>query len=83
MKDLITYSLDVNIPVQSNVPEKRLFDLAVSAIDYHWPIRPLTVTESIFLWLDGLGSLVGLFIDPNRTKSESYSDICDMGKEGN
>ncbi len=38
MKDLVSYSLDVNIPVQSDVPERRLFDLAVSAIDYHRPI---------------------------------------------
>ncbi len=38
MKDLVSYSLDVNIPVRSDTPERRLFDLAVSAIDYHRPI---------------------------------------------
>ncbi len=49
MKDLVSYSLDVNILVRSNAPERRLFNLAVLAIDYHRPIRPLTPTESIFL----------------------------------
>ncbi len=38
MKDLVSYSLDVNIPVRSDAPERRLFDLTVLAIDYHRPI---------------------------------------------
>ncbi len=83
MKYLVSYSLDVNIQVQSNAPEKRLFDLAVWAINYHRPIRPPTPTESIFLWLDGLSLLVGLPTNPNRNESESHSDNCDMGREGN
>ncbi len=83
MKDLVSYSLDVNIPVRSDAPERRLFDLAVSAIDYHRPIQPPTSTESIFLCLDRLSPLVGPPTDPNRTESESYSDNCDMGREGN
>ncbi len=83
MKDLVSYSLDVNIPVRSDAPERKLFDLAVSAIDYHRPIRPLTSTESIFIWLNGLSPLVSLLTDPNRTKSESHSDNSDIGREGN
>ncbi len=78
MKDLVSYSLDVNIPVRNDAPERRLFDLAVLAIDYHWPIRPPTPTKSIFLWLDGLSSLVGPPTDPNRTESESHSDNCNL-----
>lgn len=35
MKDLISYSLNINILEQSNIPEKRLFDLAVLTIDYY------------------------------------------------
>ena len=38
MKDLVSYSLDINIPVQSDVPERQLFNLAVLSIDYYWPI---------------------------------------------
>ncbi len=83
MKDLVSYSLDVNIPVQSNTPERILFDLAVLAIDYHRPIQPPTPTESIFLWLDRLSPLVGPSTDPNRTESESHSDNYDMGREDN
>ncbi len=83
MKALVSYSLDVNIPVQNDAPERRLFNLAVSAIDYHRLIRPFTPTKSIFLWLDGLSPLVGPLTNPNRTESESHSDNCDMGKEGN
>ncbi len=83
MKDFVSYSLDVNIPVQSDALERRLFDLAISAIDYYRPIRPLTPTESIFLLLDGLSPLVGPPINHNRTESESYSDNCDIGKKDN
>ncbi len=83
MKDLVSYSLDVNISVQSDVPEKRRFDLVISAIDYYWPIQPPIPTESIFLWLDRLSLLVGPSTDPNCTKSESHSDNSDMGKEAN
>ncbi len=82
MKDLVSYSLDVNIPLRSDAPERRLFNLAVLAIDYHRPIRPPTPTKSIFLWLDGLSPFVGLPTNPNRTKSESHNDIFDMGREG-
>ena len=35
MKNLVSYSLDVSIPVQSNISEKRLFDLIILAIDYY------------------------------------------------
>ncbi len=83
MKDLVRYSLDVNIQVQSDAPEKRLFDLVVLAIDYHRLIQPPTPTKSIFLWLDGLSPLVGSPTNPNRTESESHSDNCDMGREDN
>ncbi len=83
IKDLVSYSLDVNIPMRSVAHERRQIDLAVSAIDYHRPIRPPTPTKSIFLWLDGLSPLVGLPTDLNRTESKSHSDNCDMGREGN
>ncbi len=83
MKDLISYSLDINIPVQNNVPEKKPFNLVDLAIDYHWPIRPLTPTESIFFWLEKLSLLVGLPTDFNCTKSDNHSDNCDIGRESN
>ncbi len=83
MKDMVSYSLHVNILVRSYAPEKRLFDPLVLAIYYHRPIRPPTPTKSIFLWLDGLSPLVGPPTNPNLTKSESHSDNCDMGREGN
>ena len=37
----------------------------------------------IFLWFDGLTPLVGLSINLNYTKNESYSDNCNIGKESN
>ncbi len=69
--------------MQSDTLERRLFDLAVLAIDYYWPIQPLTQTKSIFLWLDGLSPLVCPSTNSKHTKSESHSNNCDMGKEGN
>ncbi len=83
MKDLVSYSLDVNIPVQSDAPERRLFDLAVLAIDYYRHIQPPTLTELICLWLNRLSPLVGPPTDPNRTKSESHSDNYEWCGEGN
>ncbi len=76
MKDLVCCSLDGNIPVQSDVAERRLFDCAVEAIDYYWPVQPPTPTESVFLWLAQLILLVGPATDPNRTESKSLSDNC-------
>ena len=70
MKDLVCCSLDVNIPVQSDAAEKRLFNCAVEAIDYYCPIQPPMSTKSVFLWLAQLSPLVGLSTDPNRTKSK-------------
>ena len=66
-----------------NVSERRLFDLTVSAIYYYRPIQPLIPTETIFLWLDGFSPLIGLFTNPNHTKSESHSDNCEMSREDN
>ncbi len=83
MEDLVSYSLDVNRLVRSDTSEKKLFNLGVSAIDYHQPIRPPTSIELIFLWLDGLSPLVGPPTDLNRTESESHSDNCDISREGN
>ena len=76
MKDLVCCSLDVNIPVQSDAAERRLFDRVVEAIDYYYPVRPSTPTESVFLWLAQLSPLVGPSTDPNRTESKSLSDNC-------
>ncbi len=83
MKDIVSYLLDVNIPVQSDPPEKRQFNLAVLAIDYYRPIRALTATESIFFWLDGLSPLVGLLTDLNHTEKENHRDNYDMGRKNN
>ena len=83
IKNLVSYSLDVNIPVQSNASEKQLFDLAVSAIDYYWPIRLPILTKLIFLELEGLSLLVSLSTKLNYTKSKSHSDNCNMGRESN
>ncbi len=49
IKDLVCCSLDGNIPVQSDEAERRLFDHAVEAIDYYWPVQPPTPTELVFL----------------------------------
>lgn len=35
MNDLIGYLLGINIPVQNNVSRKRLFDFAISTIEYY------------------------------------------------
>ena len=83
MKDLISYLLDINIPMQSNAFKKRLFNFTILAIDYYWPIQSLTQTKSIFLWLDGLSLFVSPPTNLNCIKSESHSDNCNMGKEGN
>lgn len=48
MKDLVCCSLDVNILVTSDAAEKKLFDRAIDAIDYYWPVQPYMPTESIF-----------------------------------
>ncbi len=83
IKDLVSYLLDFNILVQSDTPEKKLFGLAVLAINYHQLIRLLTPTQSIFFWLDRLSPLIDLPTNLNCTKSENNSDNCNMGKEGN
>ncbi len=83
MKDLVSYSLDINILVQSDVSEKKLFYLTILAIDYYRPLQSPILTELIFLQPDRLNSLVGLLNNPNRTKSQSHNDNCNMGKEGN
>ncbi len=69
--------------MQSNAPKRRLFDLAILAIDYHRPIQSPTPTESIFLWLDGLTPLVGPPANRNCTKSKSHNDNYAMDKEDN
>ena len=38
IKNLVIFSLDINILMQNDASEKRLFDPTVLAIDYHWPI---------------------------------------------
>ena len=76
MKDLVCYSLDVNIPVQNDAAEKRLFNHVVEAIDYYCLVQPPTPTESVFLWLAQLSPLVDLSTDPDRTKSENLGDNC-------
>ena len=48
MKDLVSYSLDINILVQSDIPEKRRFNFTVLIIDYDRPIQAFISTESIF-----------------------------------
>ena len=83
MKDLVSYSLNINISVQSNTCEKKLFDLAVLAIDYYRPIQPFIPTKSIFFWLDGWSPLVGPPTNPNHTKSESHSDNYNISRKGN
>ena len=76
MKDLVCCSLDVNIPVQSNVVERRLFNRAFEAIDYYCLVQSPTPTESLFFWLAQLSLLISLSTDPNYTESESLGDNC-------
>ena len=76
MKDLVCCSLDVNIPVQNDAAEKRLFDYVIETIDYYCPVQLSTPTESVFLWLAQLSPLVGLFTDSDRTESKSLCDNC-------
>ncbi len=83
MKDLVSYSLDVNIPMQNNIPENRLFNLVVLATDYYRPIRPLILIKSIFFWLNRLNPLVNPPTNPHYTKRENHSDNCNIGNESN
>ena len=76
MKDLVWYSLDVNIPMQSDAAERRLFNCAVEVIDYYCPIQSPTLIESVFFWLAQLSLLIGLLTDLDRTKSKSFNDNC-------
>lgn len=80
---MISYSLDVNILVRNNAPKKRLFDPTISAIEHYQPIQRLIPIELRFFWLNGLSPLVSPSIDLNYTKSESYSDYCNMHREDN
>lgn len=58
MQDLVGFLLDVNIYVRmSDTAKKYLFDYVVGAIKYYWPVKPLTSTKSIFLWLARLSLL--------------------------
>lgn len=83
MKDLVSYLLDINISMQSDATEKRLFNFVVLAINYYWYIQPPTPKKSIFLWLDGLSLLVSLPTNPNYTKSESRDKNYDMERVDN
>ena len=76
IKDLVCCSLDVNILVQSNAAERRLFDCAVEAIDYYCPVQPPTPTKLVFLWLTQFSPLVSPSTDPDRIESKSHSDNC-------
>lgn len=70
--------LNINIPIRSNTAKKRLFNCAVGAIEYYWPIKPLTLVEFIYFWLAGLSLLIGLSIYPNHIESASYNDNSDI-----
>ena len=83
IKDLISYSSDVNIPVQNNAFKKRFFDLAVLTIDYHRPIQLPTSIELIFFWLNSLSLLISSLTNSNHTKNESHNDNGNMGRKGN
>lgn len=74
MKDLVSYLLNINILVWSNVAERRLFDYIGEAIKYYWPVKLFTLVESIYLWLARLSPLVGPFTHPKCTKIENYND---------
>ena len=76
MKNLICCSLDINIPVQSNAAQKRLFDRTVEAIDYYYPVQSFTPTKSVFLWLAQLTTLVDTSTNLDRIKSKSLGDNC-------
>lgn len=54
-----------------------------------WPLtiislyNPHRLRESIFVWLGGLNQLISPFTNSNHIKSGSYSENCNMVKEGN
>lgn len=77
MKDLVFYSLDVNIPMQNNTAEKKLFNYVVEAIDYYLLVQSFTQTKLIFLWLMQLNLLVNLATELNCIKSKSFNNNCD------
>ena len=83
MKDVVSYLLNINIPVQNNTFKKRLFDFIVLTIDYYWPTQPPTQIKLIFLWLDKLSPLISPLINSNHTENESHRNNCSMGKEDN
>ena len=62
--------------MQSDTAEKRLFNCAIKVIDYYFPVRPPMPTKSVSFWLVQLNPLVGLFLNPDRTKSENLNDNC-------
>lgn len=88
MKYLICYTLDIDIPIQSNIAEKSLFSSTVIAIKHFWLIKSSTPTKSVFLWLAQLSQFINsptnglahiksksLFIHPvtNSNRIESKS----------
>ena len=76
MNDLVCCSLNVNIPMQNDTAERRLFNRAIEAIDYYCLVQLSTSTELVFLWLAQLAPLVSPSTDPNCTKSKSFYDNC-------
>ena len=77
MKDLVYYLLDVNILVQSNAAEKKMFELAAEAIDYYYPVQPSKWIELVFFWLAQLNLLICLPTDLDCAKSKSFGDSYD------
>ena len=80
---MVNYSLDDNIPLQSDTTKNQLFDLTISAIDYYWLIEPPTTIELIFFWLNKLSPPFSLLTDLNHTKNKNYSNNYNINKEDN
>lgn len=82
IKELVSFLLDLNIYVsRSDTAEKILFDCAVEAIQYYWPVRSLTLITSTFFWLVKLSPLLRPPRDPNYTKRKSYSENDNISNE--
>lgn len=79
MKDMFDCSLDVNIPVQTNIAEKRLFNHAVEIIKYYYPVQLLTPTKSVLIWLTQLSPLIGPLTNISENCSKSNGNMSNVG----
>ena len=73
MKNIITFSIDLNVNIyisMGNTAEKKLFNYAIKAIKYYLPVKSPKIAKSILFWLAELSLFVKLSINLNCTKKK-------------